>query len=475
MRVRVAILLVGVLTAAGIVVFRRMASTAREKAQDPAAAAGTQRPNVLLISIDTLRADHLSCYGYDRPTSPSIDRLARDAVVFENASSVTSWTLPSHLSMLTSLYPQVHGVMEGQMRLPEKAKLCSELMKEAGYSTFGVVAAPFLNHQFGYSQGFDIYEDFAGGDKGTFNQIRRAIQEEVPTKKIHHRALEILDSRKTGPFFMFLHYFDPHLDYSPPPPYDTMFDPDYEKDLKGRKGYDPRDRVPLEMNPRDLQHLVALYDGEIASVDSYVGKLRHYLREQKLYDDMLIIFTADHGEEFWEHGEHGHRKSLYVESLHVPLIVKFPHNKWKGRRLGQTVGIVDIVPTILAIAGIDPDPIFDGRNLVPMAQTRGADAGAGVSYYFELDDKFEGVRTGNWKLLRPKSGPQHRKLFDLSRDPRELHDIDDAAPEKRAELEAILDTWRQTAAQKSGGIGRAQLFQYSRDMDDALKELGYVN
>lgn len=139
------------------------------------------------------------------------------------------------------------------------------------------------------------------------------------------------------------------------------------------------------------------------------------------------------------------------------------------------MGIVDIIPTILAIAGIDPDPIFDGRNLVPIAETKGADTGTGVSYYFELDDKFEGVRTGNWKLLRPKSGPQHRKLFDLSSDPRELHNIGDAVPEKRAELEAILARRRQTAAPKSVGIGRAQLFQYSRDMDDALKELEYVN
>lgn len=475
MRLRLAILLVGLLTVAGVIAFRRMGSTAQEKTPVSGASTGTQRPNILLISVDTLRADHLSCYGYDRPTSPNIDRLARDSVVFEDAMSVTSWTLPSHLSMLTSLYPQVHGVMEGQMRLPEKAKLCTELMKAAGYSTFGVVAAPFLNHQFGYSQGFDLYEDFSGGDKDTFDKIRRAIQEEVPAKKIHHRALEILDGRKTGPFFMFLHYFDPHLDYSPPPPYDTMFDPDYEKDLNGRKGYDSHDRVPLEMNPRGLKHLVALYDGEIASVDGYIGKLRHYLREQQIYDDMLIIFTADHGEEFWEHGKQGHRKSLYVESVHVPLIVKFPHNKWKGRRIVRTVGTADIVPTIFAVAGIDPDPVFDGRNLVPMAQTKGSDAWPEMPYFFELDDKFEGVRLGNWKLLRQKSGPQHRKLFDLSSDPRELHNVDDTLPEKLAELEAILDHWRQTAAQKSGNIGRAQLFEYSRDMDEALEELGYVN
>lgn len=472
MRTRWAILLAAVVTAVGIGVF--WWTTVREPGVGIAASGDTRRPNVLLISVDTLRADHLSSYGYDRATSPNVDRLAKDGVVFEDAMSVTSWTLPSHLSILSSLYPQVHGVMEGKMRFPEEATLCTELLKPAGYVNSAVVSAPYLNQQFGYDAGFDIYEDFAGDDKGSVARIRRAIGDQVPAPRVNRRALEILEARPAAPFFLFLHYFGPHFDYSPPPPFDSMFDPTYEKDLNGRRGYDSHDRVPEDMDPRDKRHLMALYDGEVAWVDSYVGKLWHYLRAHHLYDDMLIIFTADHGEEFWEHGKHGHRKALYTESVHVPLIIKFPGNQWRGRRIKQPVGSVDIVPTILAAAGIESLPIFDGRSLVPVVQAPGTGSGTEMPYYFELDDRAEGVRRGGWKLLRPKSGPKHAKLFNLRDDPGERHNLAESTPAVRAELEALLDRWREEAAEKSARIGPALRFDYGGEMQQSLEDLGYV-
>lgn len=478
MRARLAVaLFTAFLAATGAIAWRIRSSTKSSAKQLAASDSSSRFPNILLISIDTLRADHLSCYGYDRPTSPNIDRLARDGVLFEKVVSTTSWTLPAHLSMLTSLFPDAHGVVQERMRLPDKAVVCSEILKENGFSTYAVVSAPFLNHQFGYSQGFDVYEDFTQKGETTplsFEAIRRRIHDEVPVHKVNRRALELLENRKAGPFFLFVHYFSPHLDYSPPPPFDTKFDPSYEKDLGGRRGYHPTDPVPETINARDLYHMVALYDGEIAYADQYVGKLIGYLKRNGLYDKMLIIFTADHGEEFYEHGRQGHKKNLFEESIHVPLIIKFPGRQWKKSRKSDLAGIVDIVPTMLEAAGIPPRPDFDGRSLLPLL--RGVQQGRAdpPAYYLNLDARWAAVRTEGWMLVVPARSRGHQKLFDLARDPHEKNNVAETMTARTVELEGVLARWRERAAAESARIGTAS-FEYTPELDKALKGLGYVD
>ena len=273
---------------------------------------GVARPNVVLISIDSLRADHLGTYGYERETSPNIDALAAEGVVFENTVSSSTWTLPAHMSMLSSLNSRVHGVINDRKKLTDAATLVSEVFQRNGWRTAAVVAAPYLNHQFGFAQGFDVYDD-----ETLFFANNSASHVGRTSLKTHQRALELLDDSGTEPFFLFLHYWDVHYDYIPPYPFQLMFDPDYEGDISSRR-FERSAVINPDMDRLDLEHVVALYDGEIALVDMFLGRLFQQLKRRGLWDETMVIVTADHGDEFFEHGNKGHRKSLYRETLQIP-------------------------------------------------------------------------------------------------------------------------------------------------------------
>ena len=299
------------------------------------------RPHIVLISIDSLRPDRLGLYGHSRDTSPNLDQLASESVVFENAYSTTSWTLPSHVSMLTGLYPEVHGVIEGKQRVGEEALLLSEVLQPFGYQTLGVVAGPYLRTRFGFNQGWDDYDDYTIRIRG-----KRATTQGSVTPVQHRRIVEVLDSLEPRPFFLFLHYWDVHYDYNPPEPWRSRFDPDYEGDLDV-SFFTSNERIHPEMDPRDLHHVLSLYDGEIAFTDHYIGLLFDELRRRDLYEDTWIIVTSDHGDEFFEHGQKGHRANLFNTTLKVPLIIKFPDSRWGGRRVDEPVSLVDIYGTVL--------------------------------------------------------------------------------------------------------------------------------
>jgi arylsulfatase A-like enzyme len=317
-----------------------------------------EKPNFILISIDSLRADHVGAYGYSRATTPHIDALAEESIVFENAVSTTSWTLPAHISMLTSRFSEAHGVTAAGDSLADSAITLPEILQENGYATAAVVSGPFLNRRFGFSQGFDIYDD----ETVSFAEINDSHQG-ITSPLTHERALEILNHVAGEPFFLFLHYWDVHYDYAPPPPFDEMFDPDYSGSVSGN-GFIRNDEIHRGMDPRDLEHVVALYDGEIAFTDSYLGELFAELKRLELWDNTLIVLTSDHGDEFFEHGNKGHRNTLYGELLDVPLIVKLPQQRRSGERLGNLAGIVDIAPTMLEVAGLPPLAGANGESLL---------------------------------------------------------------------------------------------------------------
>ena len=381
-----------------------------------------ERPHVVLISLDTLRADRLSCYGHERETSPRLDALAREGVLCEEAVSTSSWTLPSHWSMLTGLPVSVHGVCDEQLwnlrpgeeelKLPSRGRFVSELLQEAGYATGGFYSWIYLEEKFGLGPGFDIYErhglfgwdhpkikpraDAARelDDRAAQEAIGRALQEEYPelfdigrptAPEVVDRGLEWLRAEVADgdeqPIFLFLHLFDVHDPYTPPSPYDELYDPGYEGPIDGRDITGAGSLVHKDMPARDLEHLLALYDGGISWIDSEVGRVLDALEELGLTEDTLVVITSDHGEEFFEHERKTHRKQLYRESVHVPLLLRWPGELPEGARITGPTGIIDIAPTILSAVGL-PTPISSpGVDLARLAHEGGESRG---TYLTEL-------------------------------------------------------------------------------------------
>ena len=283
--------------------------------------------NVLLISIDTCRADHFGCYGYESDTTPNIDAVAAEGILFENVISPIPQTLPAHSSMLTGTIPPYHGVHEnvGGFLDDESNIPLAEILKDAGFATGAAISASVLDHQLGIHQGFDTYDDhFEAPVQGHHGQERRAGE----TTRV---ALDWLEQHKAERFFFFLHYYDPHTTYEPPEPFASQFGPDS-------------------------------YDGEIAYTDHCIGQVLAKLRELGQEDSTLVIITADHGEMLGEHGELTHTYFIYQGAIKVPLIFKLPGQS-KAARIKSIVGIVDIVPTVCGLLGIEPPAPVEGVDL----------------------------------------------------------------------------------------------------------------
>ena len=373
-----------------------------------------KRPNVLLISIDTLRADHLGCYGYERDTSPRIDALAREGVLFERVLSTSSWTLPAHLSLLTGLPVSAHGICDDRLwtrkdreghpiAAPLRARFLSEELRSQGYRTAGFFSWKYLEPQFGFGPGFEVWQRLgyslfsdptvgpqfeklrAAGDIAGLQRLAAA-HPELPTDEgtpcaaqVVDSALAWLDELEAGQnFLLFVHLFDVHDPYTPPPPFDTRFDPDYEGPIDGRRVTSPDSPVRGDMPPRDLEHLVALYDGGIAWIDSEVGRLLDSLQARGLARDTLVILTADHGEEFFEHGFKTHRRQLYLETSGVPLLMRWPAGLPATRRVAGTVGSIDVAASIYEATGIEPSSPTGGHSLLELARN---DRGRGSRPY----------------------------------------------------------------------------------------------
>jgi choline-sulfatase len=406
--------------------------------------------NVIIIAVDTLRADHLGCYGYSRDTSPNIDKLAASGVLCERCTSSAPWTLPSFSTVFTSLYPTQHGAETVHSTLRETVPTLAGILKEHGYATGAVVNAPALKPAYGVDRGFDHYHM-------TPEEGREA---DGTTRD----ALKWLDAIGHGPFFAFVHYFDPHLSYSPPRPYDKMFTGDYD----GPIGYSfnlegfsrVRDSMFVQMRgltQADWHRIVGLYDGEIAFTDTAIADLLTGLDERDLRENTLIVFLSDHGEEFFEHGgfEHGH--SLYEELIHVPLFFSLEGRLPEHARLSRPVRLIDVAPTILDFLGIEAPPGFEGVSIRPLLEGKGQpqDPGdnllpPGVAYAEALMHGRERkcVMAYPWKLVY-EMGTEERDLFNLEEDPSEVTDAAEVQPDRTAHLENRLfktlfgmsDTW----------------------------------
>ncbi|MFN0245182.1 MAG: sulfatase [Planctomycetota bacterium] len=389
---------------------------------------GSEQPNVVLISVDMLRPDHLSCYGYGRPTSPNIDRLANEGVRYENHFASSPWTLPSHASIFTSLPDSLHGCTDTDRALAPSALTLAERFASAGYATAGFFAGPYLHPAFGLGQGFETYEDCAAyaaklaarppSEWAMDEGVMRESHEDVTNERVHAAVTRWMSGRPEKPFFLFIHLWDVHFDFVPPPPYDKAFDPDYKGWVDGRNFFfDPR--YGPEMDARDLEHLLALYDGEIAWTDSIVGRIRGELEKAGILEDTVFALTSDHGTEFFEHGRKGHRQTLYDEVIRTPLIIRFPPKLPAARRVSGLTRGLDVGPTLLELAGLPAPNDVLGRSLVPLAHSPEAPpVGRAVSELFSAGNNVRAVRTRRWKLFDWIGTPNH-VYFDLEQDPAE--------------------------------------------------------
>ena len=432
------------------------------------AACCDEKPNVVLISIDCLRADHVGAYGYSRDTTPQIDAFAEDAVLFETAVSTAPMTPPSHMSMFTGLFPSLHDGSKFAKLAPSVPYL-PEILSQAGYQTDGLVTGAYLSQTYGFEKGFDLYR----------------LDHRSPAAETVKQALELLRLGAGRSQFLFLHLIDAHWPYEPPEELMDRFAP-RPSDLAGllqRVLDNQRPRTPEE-----IERVVALYDSEIASADEAVGRLLGAMKDMGLYDRSLIIITADHGEAFYDHGHWQHSTTLYEELVRIPLIVKWPGQSPKGR-VGFQVSQVDIFTTTLKVAGLPPPP-SNGIDLLEFVSGT-AESRKRRRVVSENAWRTPGgwarkisIRTEKLKYIVTLAGSpgvepketdiRNEELYDLIRDPMEqsnlLPESNSAAEPFRREIGNYLSEARRRRSDR-----KAERIIEDETTRERLRSLGCIN
>ena len=387
--------------------------------------------NVILIGIDTWRADHVSSFGYSRMTTPNIDRIAQRSASFTKAYATTSWTLPSFHSILTSLYQSSHGVIDGRYRLGNWHVTLAEIMKNEGYRTGGFISGTYLKSSFGFNQGFDIYHE------AVTSAALIETYDDVTSPRLTELVMPWVRDSQDRSFFLFIHYWDPHYDYIPPPPYDKMFDPHYDGDIKCHR-FRFNDRINPDMDPRDLEHIIALYDAEIAWTDWHIGKIIDTLEDLDMMRRTIIVLVGDHGDEFFEHGCKGHHQNLYNTSIHVPMIFAIPGIE-QPKCFDMSVSTVDLLPTIVDVIGLGLPNRVEGRSLGPIIY--GEDLPRqGPSVYSELGTNKTALINGSWKLLH-NSDTGVYELYDLATDFGETRNLIDDETQVASRFKSQITQW----------------------------------
>jgi arylsulfatase A-like enzyme len=439
-------------------------------------------PDLIVIVVDTLRADHLGCYGYGRPTSPNLDQFAADGILFENAFAQSSWTSPSIASLFTSLYPSAHGVTTFASALPAALPTMAEVLQRQGFKTSGL-SANFVHiiKRKGFARGFDTFAELhrqaTAEEEAEFARRVAADAQTVTT-----RAIEAAASARGSRLFLYVHYMDPHSTYSPPEPFRGRFVRPYDGPFTG--GTEQLKRVvqgELQVNDADLRRLVDLYDAEIAFVDAEIGRLFRELRKLDRFDNAVVVVLSDHGEEFGDHGGVFHGVTLYDEMTRVPLLVRLPSGRRAGSRVEQVVPLVDLGPTLLQLVGLQDDRTTQGRSIVDLLET-GKSATSAPRAFSELhpDSVVEealrpkahrsAIATREWAYLVGPNGSS--ELY--------ARDVDPAQKANRAQLDravaASLGLELETFSESMSSWGTTQREQVPLSETDRehLRALGYV-
>lgn len=403
---------------------------------------GVDRPNVLLITLDTTRADHLPLYGYNGVQTPHLNELGQKGVVFDQCATTVPLTLPAHCSILTGYYPPYHGVrVNGNNALADAQFTAAEIFSAAGYKTAAFIAAFVLDGRWGLKQGFDYYDDHF--DLKKYKQLDLGTVQR-PGNEVVDSALKWLEENREQPFFAWVHLYDPHLPYEPPEPYFSQY-----------KYYPP----------------VSLYDGEIAFMDEQIGRLHSWLKSQGLDRKTVIILVGDHGEGLGDHGELAHGYFIYDYAVHVPLIVTSPNPALQGRRVKSQVSVVDLLPTMAEMAGLKV-PATQGRSLTGLMAGKKAPEIPAYSESLIPNLHFGwspllGLRRAEFKFIdapRPE-------LYDLKNDPKELNDVQNRYPELGLRLKRELDSLLEEI---SLGAPEPQAASLDSETIERLAALGYI-
>jgi arylsulfatase A-like enzyme len=442
-------------------------------------------PDVVIVTIESLRVDRVGAQGgasAGRPEvalTPHLDAFAAEATLYEDAHAVTSWTLASHASLFTGLYPSGHQTTGPRDRLDDSYPTLAEALAARGYQTAAVVSGPYLRRTHNLAQGFEFYDDRVA------SLTSRLAHDDVTSPALLEALRRFLDEERdpARALFLFAYFWDPHFDYLPPAPWDSAFVPVGAEAFDAR-GFDTNPAIHAGMEARRLAWLRAQYEGEVRACDEELGRLLALLRERGIYDGALVVVTADHGEELFEHGEKGHKNNLHAESVRVPLVVKYPGQR-AGRRDPRPASLVDVLPTVLDVVGATPAFPVHGRSLVEPAPDPARDL------LFELDTSrytaasegsissetshWRALRRGELKLVERELAPGRveRRLYRVAQDPGEREDLAAREPEQVAllarELEAAIARARADAARYRRG-GPARLTDAEREQ---LEALGY--
>lgn len=446
--------------------------------QKPVVKAPAKAPkNVVVILIDTLRADKLRPVNpKTRVRTPGLDRFAATATTFLRGHSSENWTKPSIASLFSGLTPWEHTATKGESVLPRSVPFLAEILKSEGFETASFIANGYVSDRFGFGRGWDFYRNY-------IRENRRSKSEFIARD-----VLSWLDSRKSEkPFFLYIHTIDPHVPYRPPEDFLGLYgDTNYRGQVNFRTNALFLEHVKMgkiKLNARDRAHLEALYDGEISYHDVNFTTILDALKKRGLDEDTLVIVTADHGEEFWDHGSVGHGHNVYQELLHIPYFIKHPGIERPGTSLEEAVSLTDLAPTILDALGKSVPEEMSGRSLIPLL--KGESLGAQRFAVAGFMDNWRTITLGDHKLIaRPRN---RQMLFNLKRDPGEK---DDVSSERGLTLRALKSVMgvelHRTAFGSSTPSGSSSARATSRrhsegkaDIDDELAEqlrsLGYVH
>jgi arylsulfatase A-like enzyme len=452
----------------------------------------TNPRNVVLVSLDTLRADHVSAYGYERPTSPNLDRLAAEGILFEQAFSHAPHTAQSHMSLFTSLYPGEHGVHNFQdgppVRLDDEIPTLAELLQSSGYRTRGVVSGGNISGSLGFDRGFDRYDELNRHPR-LFPAALEALRELAATE---------------GPFFLFVHTYQAHDPYVPPPEFAGLFsDPSYDGSLIGTQDelarlsdgeYEGQHRAFWDSfdreRPGDLRQLVAQYDAVIRATDGGLGALLAELEALGLEAETAVVVLSDHGEEFAEHGGFVHHQ-LYQEVLHVPLVLRFP-GLASGVRVQRRVRLIDVLPTITDYLGIEAPDHTQGESMLPLISDPVSDGASERPLFAQLPSaEMSALYVGNWKALaRPphvgrrsfeigrwafhiERTTNRSKLFDLKTDAGEVGDQSEQNPARMGEMLTRIEALERSFDEARGELKNSPVL-LEEDTRAQLEALGYL-
>jgi arylsulfatase A-like enzyme len=432
-------------------------------------------PNLLVVTLDTVRADHLSAYGYARETSPQLAKLAAEGVRFATSYAAASTTLPSHVSLFTGAAPITHGVVKNGQRLAAGSNTLATRMRAAGAQTAAIVSSFVLDRRFGLDQGFDHYEDdfTREGSSYTAEEWRGFQTGGAFDRRANlttDRAIRWLEETRdpARPFFLFVHYFDPHDPYVPPEPWKSRFaTTGAEKSL-------------AEALTKRAQ--IDAYDGEIAFTDDELGRLLAHLAALGLDRDTLVVVTADHGEGLGQHGVIGHIVNIYEEAVQVPLFVRWPGRLAAGRVVEEPVESVDVLPTVLELLGLPHDDAGRGRSLAgallrdealdpehPVFTHRRPYDEPIVASGARVQGQLFGVRQGTYKWIEGTADGT-RELFDLANDPHETLNLAAREPERAAALSKEIAAFRIAHARSTSGDGTV-----APEDRERLRALGYAD